>query len=149
MSDEPMLQEVQSEQREGAEPSKPRLEPARPQVLVVEDDPAHREYLVELLALWGYTALPVGSAEEADFAIRRHRVFAAVVDVFLPGRSGTALISKLRERFPEAKVVGVSALGDAATARRCKAMGADLFLSKPVTPDALAEALSTQRQTWH
>jgi CheY-like chemotaxis protein len=127
----------------------PRLESARPAVLVVEDDPGHREYLVELLSLWGYEPLPVGTGEEADFAVRRHKLHAAVVDVFLPGRSGPVVIARIRAKFPRCVVVGVSALGDATMARQCKAMGADLFISKPVPPEELARALQSEHESWH
>jgi CheY-like chemotaxis protein len=127
----------------------PKTEAARRAVLIVEDDPAHRELLVEMLGVWGYETVPVGSAEEGEYAMRRHNLDAAVVDVFLPGRSGPSLISRFRERFPQAVVIGISALGDAATARRCKGVGADIFLSKPVSPDALAQALNSTHLSWH
>ncbi|QSQ19271.1 response regulator [Pyxidicoccus parkwayensis] len=126
-----------------------KLEPVRGAVLVVEDDPTHREILVELLAGWGYEPLPVGSAEEAEFAVRNKRMDAAVVDVFLPGRSGATLMSKLRERFPQSVLIGVSAMSDAAMARKCKGLGADLFIGKPLNPEKLAEALQSKHTSWH
>ncbi len=126
-----------------------KLEPARGAVLVVEDDPTHREILVEMLAGWGYEPLPVGSAEEAEFAVRNKRMDAAVVDVFLPGRSGAPLMSKRRERFPQAVHIGVSAMSDAAMARKCKGLGADLFIGKPLNPERLAEALQSKHTSWH
>lgn len=126
-----------------------KLEPARGAVLVVEDDPTHREILVEMLAGWGYEPLPVGSAEEAEFAVRNKRMDAAVVDVFLPGRSGATLMSKLRERFPQAVLIGVSAMSDSAMARKCKGLGADLFIGKPLSPERLAEALQSKHTSWH
>ncbi len=122
---------------------------ARRLVLVVEDDPANRELLVELLSLWGYATSSVGSAEEAEFAIRRKHFDAAIVDVFLPGKSGATLLSKLRERYPDAVLIGTSALDDAAMARQCKGLGADRFLGKPVRPEALAEALQSTHHSWH
>lgn len=126
-----------------------RVEPARGSVLVVEDDPTHREILVEMLAGWGYEPLPVGSAEEAEFAVRNKRMDAAIVDVFLPGRSGATLMSKLRERFPQSVLIGVSAMSDAAMARKCKGLGADLFIGKPLNPEKLAEALQSKHTSWH
>jgi CheY-like chemotaxis protein len=126
-----------------------KLEPARGSVLIVEDDPAHRELLVELLTQWGYEPLPVGSAEEAEFAVRNKRMDAAVVDVFLPGRSGTNLMTRLRERFPQAVLIGVSAMSDASMARKCKGLGADLFIGKPLAPEALARALQSKHRSWH
>ncbi|MBJ6765307.1 response regulator [Myxococcaceae bacterium JPH2] len=126
-----------------------KLEPVRGAVLVVEDDPSHREILVEMLAGWGYEPLPVGSAEEAEFAVRNKRMDAAVIDVFLPGRSGTTLMSRLRERFPQAVLIGVSAMSDATMARKCKGLGADLFIGKPLSPEQLAKALQSRHTSWH
>ncbi|NBD13693.1 MULTISPECIES: response regulator [Corallococcus] len=126
-----------------------RKETVRGSVLVVEDDAAHREFLVELVSGWGYQAMPVGSAEEAEFAVRNKRMDAAIVDVFLPGRSGTTLMSRLRERFPQAVLIGVSAMSDAATARKCKGLGADLFIGKPLDPERLAKALKSKHHSWH
>lgn len=126
-----------------------KLETVRGAVLVVEDDPANRELLVEMLSMWGYEPIPVGSAEEADFAVRRKQLAAAIVDVFLPGRSGTTLMSKLRERFPDAVLIGISALGDSAIARKLKGLGANLFIAKPIAAEKLSEALQSKPQSWH
>lgn len=126
-----------------------RLEAAKRTVLIVEDDPAHRELLVEMVAQWGYDVVPVGTAEEAEYAARKRPIDAAIIDVFLPGRSGVALMSSLRRKFPEAVLIGTSALSDAAMARRCKGLGADLFIGKPIQPEALAQALVSPHRTWH
>lgn len=135
--------------REREENDERKLETVRKQVLVVEDDPSNREILTEMLSLWGYEAIPVGSAEEAEYAMKRKLIGAAVVDVFLPGKSGATLMSKLREKFPDATLVGISALSDAAMARRCKGLGADSFIGKPFAPERLAEALRAKHQSWH
>jgi CheY-like chemotaxis protein len=147
--DTPQLQLVSEERERRQESDRTRLEAVRRPVLVVEDDPAHREYLLALLEDWGYQPIPVGSAEEAEYAVRHKAIEAAVIDVFLPGRSGAALMTRLRSRFPQAVLIGISALGDASTARRCKGMGADLFLSKPISPESLAKALQSPHQSWH
>ncbi len=126
-----------------------KLEAQKKPVLVVEDDPASREVLTEMLGLWGYEAIPVGSAEEAEYAMKRKLIGAAVVDVFLPGKSGATLMSKLREKFPDAVLIGISALSDASMARRCKGLGADSFIGKPISPERLAEALRARHQSWH
>jgi CheY-like chemotaxis protein len=128
---------------------KPRLQLVRRSVLVVDDDPSTRELLSELLGGWGYRTMTVGSAEEAEFAVKHRRFDAAIVDIFLPGKSGTALFSRLRARFPEAVLIGISALGDGSVARRCKGLGADLFLAKPIEPEELSQALLTPHQSWH
>jgi DNA-binding response OmpR family regulator len=134
------------------EPSKAdelRKAEVRRTVLLVEDDPANREALTEILQLWGYDVLPVVSAEEAEFAVRRRRPDAALIDVYLPGRSGASLMTKLREKFPEVVLVGMSGLGDSAMARTLKGVGADQFIGKPISLDELASALQSPRTSWH
>lgn len=126
-----------------------RTAEARAAILLVEDDAESREILVELLAGWGYQAVPVSSAEEAEVAARRRPFDAAVIDVFLPGRNGASLIARLRERYPSTVLIAMSALGDPAMARHCKSVGADLFIEKPFRPEDLAEALRVRHRTWH
>ena len=127
-----------------------RVENVRRSVLIVEDDPAQRAMLVELISLWGSRTGAVGSAEEAEALLEQAGALdVAVVDVFLPGESGVQLITRLRERFPESVLIGISAMSTAATARRCKGLGADLFIGKPLEPARLAEALQSQHQRWH
>ena len=135
---------------EKASGTRRRVENVRRSVLIVEDDPAQRAILVELISLWGYRTVAVGSAEEAESLLEQAGALdVAVVDVFLPGESGVQLITRLRERFPESVLIGISAMSTAATARRCKGIGADLFIGKPLEPARLAEALQSQHQSWH
>lgn len=110
-------------------------------VLVVDDDGDAREGLAQLVASWGYTPVLASSAEEGERLARHWLLDAALVDIFLPGRSGEQLLARLRSSFPAALLVGISALSDPAMERLCRGMGADLFLGKPVEPDALARAL--------
>ncbi|HYV44740.1 MAG TPA: response regulator [Myxococcaceae bacterium] len=139
---------VQPQESEGTR-DETRVAATRESVLLVEDDVDSRETLVEMLSDWGYEAVPVSSAEEAEYAARRRPFLAAVVDVFLPGRNGASLIARLRERYPDSLLIAMSALGDPAMARHCKVVGADLFIEKPFRAEDLAEALRTRHETWH
>ncbi len=139
------LEEVELEKPE----DRLRREQVRRVVLLVEDEPQAREALAEVLELWGYQVVAVGSAEEAEYAVKRNQPDAALIDVYLPGRTGAALMAKLREKFPDVVLIGMSGLGDAEMARTVKGVGADLFIGKPVSLDALAEALKSSHRTWH
>jgi DNA-binding response OmpR family regulator len=142
-------EEMPSTSEEPSRSDELRTAQARRTVLLVEDDPANREALTEILQLWGYDVLPVVSAEEAEFAVRRRRPDAALIDVYLPGRSGASLMTKLRERFPEVVLIGMSGLSDAAMARTLKGVGADQFIGKPISLEELASALQSPRTSWH
>jgi CheY-like chemotaxis protein len=126
-----------------------RKENARKTVLLVEDDPQNREALAEILEGWGYQVVAVSSAEEAEYVVRKRRPDAAIIDVYLPGRSGATLMIKLREKFPDSVLIGTSGLNDAEMARTCKGVGADRFLGKPISLEALAAALQGEHTSWH
>ncbi|HZH02482.1 MAG TPA: response regulator [Myxococcaceae bacterium] len=117
--------------------------------LRVEDDAQSRDALDEVLSLCGYQVIPVGSAEEAETAVERIRPDAGLVDVFLPGWSGAALMARLRQRFPDTVLIGMSALGDSEMSRQCKGIGADTFIIKPVTMEKLSAALHARHVSWH
>src|SRR5262245_3050629 len=87
------------------------------QVLVVDADPAQREGVADVLVAWAYEARLSGSFEEALRAVRHKSLDAAMVDIVLPGKSGTGLLSRLREQFPEAELVAMSGLVDPAMAK--------------------------------
>ena len=53
-------------------------------------------------------------------------------------------MARLRERFPQAVLIGVSAMSDAAMARKCKGLGADLFIGKPVMPEQARQGAPVQ-----
>lgn len=140
---------TQTEAPQTARDDELKTQEVRRTVLVVEDDPANREALSEILSLWGYEVLPVCSAEEAEYAVRRKRPDAALIDVYLPGRSGASLMTRLREKYPDVVMIGMSGLGDATMARTVKGVGADLFIGKPVELEELARALQASHTSWH
>ncbi len=149
MSDVTMTSEETTRTSEETETDRLQKEEVRRSVLLVEDDPSNREALQEILETWGYEVLPVCSAEEAEYALRRHRPDVALIDVYLPGKSGASLMTRMREKFPDLVLIGMSGLGDAAMARTVKGVGADLFIGKPIELDELADALKSTRQSWH
>ena len=119
---------------------------ARARVLLVEDSPllcdAFRWGLRRHLGAHA-DAVTVDAVADVDAAwalARTHRYDLVVVDYFLPGQPGDALIARLRgAAAPLPPVVAVSLGGDVARAATLAA-GADLFLAKPL---ALAELFST------
>lgn len=111
-------------------------------VLLVEDDPDLRGALGLVLRARG---LSVDEAADAASALDRLSdvTFDVVVaDLGLPDLEGAALLVRLREAAPGARIVVLTGRSGADLRRTCLRAGADEVLTKPVSGDRLAEALT-------
>ncbi len=104
-------------------------------IMVVEDDAALAELLVEELEAEGYLASAFGSAEEALEQIDALAPELVVSDLQLPGADGLALVEHLRSREPPPGVLMISAFGTVDRAVAALKAGADNFLTKPLDMD--------------
>jgi DNA-binding NtrC family response regulator len=103
----------------------------QPQVLVVDDDPAMREFLRILLTSRGYGAVAVGSADEAVVRYRDERPTAVLLDVALPGTDGLDVLATLKRIDKDVPVIVVSGHGRTSTVVQAMKLGATDFVSKP------------------
>jgi len=122
----------------------------RPVVLVVDDESAIADTLVEILNRTGYAAVAVYSAEEALETALVMPPELLITDVVLPGESGIDLAIVVRRIFPECRILLFS--GQAATSDLLASAGSagDGFqmLTKPVHPkDLLAWAATGNLRT--
>jgi PAS domain S-box-containing protein len=120
-------------------------------ILVVEDAPALRAMIREILEGNGYHVLEASRPEEALAAAKAHHrpVDLVVTDVVMPGMSGPELVARLRRDSGRARVLYMSGYTDEAIgSRRVHAPGTQ-FLPKPFTVVALLgkvrEALEARR----
>lgn len=104
-------------------------------VMVVEDDAALAELLVEELEAEGYRASAFGSAEAALAEIDALAPELVISDLQLPGADGLALVETLRSRQPPPGVLMISAFGTVDRAVAALKAGADNFLTKPLDMD--------------
>lgn len=79
-----------------------------------------------------FDVLEVPSAEEALLIGSRLPLDLMVADVRLPGMSGLDMLTRLRKRSPELKVILVTGAMDTRTRREVAEAGADAFFYKPV-----------------
>ena len=105
-------------------------------ILVIDDDEVCRALFVEALRLAGY------AVEEAEGAIMgldmcEQLTFDLVItDLVLPDRDGTSVITELRRRYPELKVMAVSGAGCTEFVdylKMAEMVGAHRTLAKPVS----------------
>jgi FixJ family two-component response regulator len=114
---------------------------ARPQVVVVEDDPAVRRSLQLLLRGQGFDVRAYASAD----AITTDRAFGdpacLVADYQLDRQDGIALLSQLRREGWNGPAVLVTAFPSAELSERAASSGYAAVFEKPLRERSLSEAL--------
>ena len=110
-------------------------------VLVVEDEPAVRRLVVEMLRRLGWKALQASSGEAAvEIAASYETIDLLLTDVVLPGVGGVEVARRLRLLHPGLKILYVSGFADDDI--EVEELLADArFLAKPFTSGQLREAL--------
>lgn len=110
-----------------------RASTAEAAVHIIDDDPILRETMRRLFEAEGWAAFPYDSAE-AFLAQRRPEGRAClVVDQFLPGMDGIALIKLLRSQGSRLPSVVLTAHADAAMAVAALKAGATDLIEKPAS----------------
>jgi len=103
----------------------------RGDVLIVDDDRAVRRMIVRILERAGYTCNEAADASEARASVQQQEFVLVTCDVNMPGGSGLAVVSELRERHPDVAVLMVSGMDDPQTASEATALGAYGYVIKP------------------
>jgi DNA-binding NtrC family response regulator len=111
-----------------------------PHILIVDDDPALGGLLVQFYERSGYTAVSVGSAEEALPLLELRNIDFVITDIKLPGMNGTELVAKMKENFPDVPVMAITGSSDIEIAINVLKNGACDFVIKPFDLATLQES---------
>ena len=106
-------------------------------ILVVDDDRRIRELLQSYLADNGYRVSAAASAAEARDRMRGLAFDLVILDVMMPGESGVALATALRQGRQQVPILMLSALAETQDRIAGLAAGSDDYLSKPFEPREL------------
>jgi excisionase family DNA binding protein len=122
-----------------------QLQMGKTRVLVVDDDPAIVEMLVELLERDG--RFEVQTAEtgfDAGLRTREFRPDVLVLDYMLPDINGNAVCRRLRsdESLRDLKIIIVSGVIDREHVDKLLADGADDFIQKPFSIEQLVNRIA-------
>ncbi|TKT70630.1 response regulator [Afipia massiliensis] len=111
-------------------------------ILSIEDNPFGRVVLNAILTELGHQAEFIGRGEAAPERIAQGDFDAVLMDMVLPGIDGVEAIRRVRAlEGPHGRIAIIGVSGRAEDEDASRAAGADAFLTKPVSPRALATAL--------
>lgn len=118
-------------------------------ILVVEDEQAIADVLVEYLLHAGYAPRHVNDGARALEEIRRHPPDLVVLDVMLPGLDGMSLCREVR-RFSAVPIIMVTARVEEIDRLLGLEVGADDYICKPFSPREVVARVATvlRRASW-
>ena len=101
-------------------------------VLVVDDEPAVREFLRRCLKASGYPVKQAANADEALALMEASPASVVLCDIRMPGRDGLWLAQRVRVKWPRTAIIMATAVDDDDTVRQSSALGAADYLIKPI-----------------
>jgi two-component system response regulator FlrC len=113
-------------------------------VLVVEDDAALREALLDTLRAAGLAALSAANAQAALQLLSSEDIGLVISDVHMPGANGYELLSSIKRMRPYLPVVLMTAYGTVSQAVAAMRDGATDYIVKPFDAQALIDMARRQ-----
>jgi two-component system response regulator FlrC len=113
-------------------------------VLIVEDDAALREALVDTLRAAGLMASAAADAQSALAMLAGEEIALVISDVQMPGANGYELLASIRRMRPYLPVVLMTAYGTVAQAVAAMREGATDYIVKPFDAQALIDMARRQ-----
>ena len=123
---------------------------ARPQILVIEDEPAQRDVIVYNLKKQGYAVRTAQNGDQAELELAELVPDLVLLDWMLPGVSGLELARRIRARpaTRDVPVIMLTARGEEEDVIRGLDVGADDFITKPYSvAELMARVRSVLRRS--
>ena len=111
-------------------------------VLVIDDEESMREGCRQTLDQEGYKTTVAEDGESGLSLVERVKPSVVLVDLKMPGMNGMEVLEKVRRIDPHIVTIVITGYGTIASAVAAIRMGAFNYLSKPVGPDKLIEAVA-------
>jgi len=106
-------------------------------ILVIEDDGAIRQGIVDALEFAGYESMEAADGNTGAELSMRGEYELLLLDLILPGRDGFSILEELREARPSMPVIILTARGREEDRVRGLRMGADDYVVKPFSVSEL------------
>lgn len=101
-------------------------------IVIVDDSPEIAIILEHYLTAQGYSVCKTGDAKGLFQLLDTKKVALVLLDIGLPDKDGTEILTDIAPRFPDLGIVMVTGSMDLQTALDCLRVGADDYLTKPI-----------------
>jgi two-component system sensor histidine kinase/response regulator len=118
----------------------------RLRILLAEDNVVNQKVAVRVLEKQGHRVVVVGTGREALAACERAEFDVVLMDVQMPEMDGLEATAAIRERERagghRVPIIAMTAHAMTGDRDRCLAAGMDAYVSKPIDPQKLADAIA-------
>ena len=114
-------------------------------VLIVEDEPAQRRILEEMVKRFGFDVSTADSGMRALEQLRGPQggTFELVIlDLVMPEMDGITAVRQIMSMDPNAKIIMCTSMGQQALVVEAIQAGAKSFITKPFQPPKILETIS-------
>ena len=111
------------------------------EILIAEDSPTQAEQLKHYLSARGYSVRMAGDGKQALAAALENKPAMLITDVVMPEMDGPTLLTNLRRRGSDVKIIFVSGYAEDAFGKHPPDDGKYTFLPKPFTLKQLVGAV--------
>lgn len=108
-------------------------------VMVIDDDPSALRLVEKALQGRARVLQTLGAPERG--AMDLDGVDLVILDYKMPGRDGLNVLSEIRDLYPELPVLFMTGFSEPSLAKRALQLGADRFITKPISPGFLQDAV--------
>ncbi len=109
-------------------------------ILIVEDDPAQRRILEELIKRFGFDAVAADGGAKGLEVLKGQNggnIELVILDLMMPGMDGLEFLERMQAIRGDLPVIVQTAQGSIETVIKAMRAGADDFVVKPVSPERL------------
>ena len=110
-----------------------------PKILVVDDDRASVEAVIEVLEREGYALFAASGGREALETLAAENVDVVITDEKMPDLSGIDLLKHIKDSHPYTQVIILTGYGSIDSAVEATKAGADGYLEKPIQINILRQ----------
>lgn len=115
----------------------------KPYILVVDDEPAIRELIQDILQDEGYQVTTAEDGQSARQCLSERLPQLVLLDIWMPDIDGISLLREFKEQEPTLGVVMMSGHGTIESAVEATRLGASDFIEKPLSTAKLLRGVET------
>ena len=119
------------------------IAPSKETILIVDDEKTIRRSISRCLSKNGFDCQEASNADEAFSLMSNKAAELVILDIMMPGISGTELLPQIKQSYPNTAVVMATAVVDPDTIVQCMKNGAQDYITKPFDVEQLIDNIRT------